>query len=295
LNAAINVTTPPSIPPADPTPPKKIFVLVRDVLFAKYRWLPVVWEFIKKEYAGLKQGWLLFLIALLLLSYPAVRLWQSGLHANLLAKVEEIQRQDRELATLRHENQNLVVENNRLKIVLDPVERKAKELYPDLEASAAISKLAKDLEDVRNLATRVEFKPLSVELRKQVLADLNQVHQLSAGEKVRFVIGYEHGSEGRAKLAEELAKLLKESGMSVVFQGAGEYSTVGQSFETPVRVFVHLDSPAQNLYHGTAPAISRLLTSGVVGLGNPNTDTNEVVVQILGIPAFLPDGSVIFQ
>ena len=61
------------------------------------------------------------------------------------------------------------------------------------------------------------------------------------------------------------------------------------------RVFVHLESPAQALYHATAPAISRLLTSGVVGLGNPNTDTNEVVVQILGIPAFLPDGSVIFQ
>src|SRR2546423_77041 len=72
------------------------------------------------------------------------------LKQEISTKTERIQAQDAELAKLRHENQNLISENNRLRTVLDPVERKAKELYPDLEVTAAISKLAKDLEDVRN-------------------------------------------------------------------------------------------------------------------------------------------------
>ena len=206
---------------------------------------------------------------------------------------QNLNNQDRTLAGLRHDNEILVAENNRWKLLMDPIERKAKEIYPELESSAAIAKLAKDLEDTRNLATRAEFKPLTQQLKAEVVNRLKTVQEGFAAEKITFVVSYLHGSIAREKLAQELTSLMEESGMQVKFDGSKQYMV--ESFETPVRVFLNLSGGGEKLYRGTEQAISRFLTSGLVPLGNPSGATNEIVVQIMGTPAFLPDGSVIFE
>ena len=205
----------------------------------------------------------------------------------------DLSSEERTLAALRHENQILAAENNRWKLLMDPVERKAKEIYPELESSAAIAKLAKDLEDTRNLATRAEFKPLTPQLKAQVVSRLKGVQEAFRAEKITFVVSYQHGSLGRSKLAQELTSLMEESGVPVRLEGSAQYRV--ESFDTPVRVLINLSGGGEKLYRATEQAISRFLTSGLVALGNPTSATNEIVVQIMGTPAFLPDGSVIFE
>jgi hypothetical protein len=187
----------------------------------------------------------------------------------------------------------LVPENNRWKLLMDPVERKAKQIYPELESSAAIAKLAKDLEDTRNLATRAEFKPLTEKLKAQIVSRLKATREVLRPEQITFVISYEHGSLGRAKLAQELTSLMQEAGIRTRFDGAGHFMV--EPFETPVRVLINLSGGGEKLYRATEQTISRLLTSGLVPLGYPAGATNEIRVQILGTPAFLPDGTVIFE
>jgi hypothetical protein len=218
----------------------------------------------------------------------------SQLNARLSATNELTHTQEAQLATLRHENQNLVVENSRYRTLMNPIERKAKELYPELETSAAVAKLAKDLDDTRNLATRGQFKPLSTELRGRIVDELKLIQPEMMAEKIKVSVACNAGNISRYKLAQELGEVLKESGLAADFRGSGDY--MSENFETPVRVFVSSQgSPKlESLWKKTVQGISPFLNSGVVPIWNPAT-TNEIAFQIMGTPGFLPNGSVIFE
>src|SRR5579859_8192121 len=115
------------------------------IITVKQSWWEKLKAGVKSSTPQVKQALIAAAVAILLaLGTGIAGCWSvykenSRLKQEVSVKTERVQAQDAELAKLRHENQNLISENNRLKMVLDPVERKAKELYPDLEASAAIS------------------------------------------------------------------------------------------------------------------------------------------------------------
>ena len=169
----------------------------------------------------------------------------------------------------------------------DKADREIASLQSDLKKSKAI------LEETKNLATRPEYKSLKPELRDQILRGLKEMRKSVAGQKMVFFVGFEKGNLGRARLAEELSGLFKDAELETKYEGAGIYGP--ESFDTPVRVFMNLNGPGERIYRSMEQPLSRFFTSGIVPLGNPSTSTNEMHFQIMGTPAFLPDGSVIFE
>jgi hypothetical protein len=66
-----------------------------------------------------------------------------------------------EVATLEARVAGLHRENLHYRELLDPIREKAEQLYPSLERDAAVAQLAKDINDVRELATRDIYKTLT--------------------------------------------------------------------------------------------------------------------------------------
>jgi hypothetical protein len=134
-------------------------------------------------------------------------------HANA-EHLKTIAEKDGTVSTLRHENENLLSINNRLQIMLNPIERKAKEIYPELESAAAVAKLAANLEEIRNLATRTTFKPLSSDLKGRLFDSLTRVQKTHPTNAITFEVHYLSGSNARSSVAKEFTDILGESGFS---------------------------------------------------------------------------------
>jgi len=203
-----------------------------------------------------------------------------------LAKV----RQDsaNELAKLRHENENLVSENNRLKIVINPIERRAKEIYPELETGAALAKLAKDLEDVRSLATRSMFRPATPDVINTALHWLSAVPNATS---TVVTVQYEKGSVQRQKVADELVDILTRAGFKA--SNAGGLLTMLKGPEPNISVSARSNNLAQA--ESLLRAVTPFIHSTFVMVQNERLATNTLEIHLFGSPAFLPNGSVVFE
>lgn len=117
-----------------------------------------------------------------------------------------------EISDLRDRKNELHRENLHLKEIFNPVQRKAEQLYPELETAAAIAKLAEDLETVRSIATRDVYKPLVAQQKTKFIGSLQTLLSRYPSFAPTVTIIYQQGSSSRIKVAHDFKKYLEEAG-----------------------------------------------------------------------------------
>ncbi len=118
-------------------------------------------------------------------------------------------------------------ENLHLKEMIDPIRKKAELLYPEFETAVAISKLARDIENVRSLATRDVYKPLASDQKKKLIEMLRTLRLQYAPFDLSVTIKLQQGSASRAKVANDLKLYLEEAGFITSFTVVMSFFTGG--------------------------------------------------------------------
>lgn len=98
------------------------------------------------------------------------------------------------------------------KELMNPFQRKAEQLYPELEVSAALSKLAEDLNTVKKIATAGFYKSLSKEYQIKLIGKLKEIYKKYKSLSPLIKINVQQGNNLRNRIANDLEKYLKESG-----------------------------------------------------------------------------------
>ena len=117
-----------------------------------------------------------------------------------------------ERAAMMDRKNELYAETLYLKGILDPVQKKATLLYPELETAAAVARLAGDLQDVRALATRDVYKPLSDDFKKRLVEALRLLRSQAQSVCTNVTIKLQQGSSSRARVADDLKRYVDEAG-----------------------------------------------------------------------------------
>jgi hypothetical protein len=238
-----------------------------------------------------------FLIAVIIFvwlyfKYGPVRRLEAE-NESLSGKIVELKSRNEEL----HE-ENL--QNLHYKNLLDPIRRKAKELYPELETNAAVAMLAEDVKAVqepgtrdRELATRDRepaprdmYKPLSPDVRQRIISELEGIiaNYRGAGPKVK--ITFDAGSLARLKVAESLYGIFKEAGYRV-----GEELTITFSRHSPgVSTFFNPEDSEAAYRIGTA--IYGFINNQFLGIQQAERLRATYEIIIAGEPMFSDDGIV---
>lgn len=239
----------------------------------------------------------LFLIAAVTIATVAAVIYHRSQVKTLKSQKDDVEtrlktegeQHDRELAALRHTNQGLVVENSRLQTLLDPIQRKAKELYPELENAAAVAKLASDLDTVRMLALKDIFRSPSPELEAQVDKALGEFKARYADWKPSVRVEVESGSTTRRRVAEILGTMLQKHSLGAF--GGGLY--VGNAPGAPITLsFGGNDDAYAKAFQQT---VSPMISGEVVLRRDARMGTNALRLYLNGTPLFGPAGQVVFQ
>ena len=201
-----------------------------------------------------------------------------------------LEKKDEEIASLRHENQKLYATNLHLQEMVAPLERKARELYPNLESSAAIAELARSINVVRELATRNEFRAVNDDLRRRLENSLKDLVATSPNSQLRVIIRGREGDTNRQLLADGLVKILQAAGISAE---VGRF-TVPIGVQEPMLIYCSPEETllAETLVKALGPALRNPKVSG-----KPRSiqKPGEFEIYLNGIPEFSPDGSVLLR
>lgn len=136
------------------------------------------------------------------------------LQKDIKAVQQDLTRSQQDVSTVRARNEELHRENLYYKEILDPIQKKANQMYPELETSAALSRLAKNINKVFNLATRDIYRPLDQDLRAKIVSDLEKVAGRFGPFFVKVVTNYQYGTTNRKELADEIVSVLQSAGIS---------------------------------------------------------------------------------
>ncbi len=190
-----------------------------------------------------------------------------------------------------HEERTLLVQTNLfLQTQLTPVISKAKELYPEFDNAAALSKLVSDMQEVRHLATRGDFIPLSPPLRTNAIAKLNRFHQMYRQIANIDICVEAGGPAARSRVAKQLAELLNSVGIrNRLFVTQGITLTIDQ----PLRV--QCDEVHQREAIALAGAFSGIINADFLTDTNTLKATSGLVFQLVGDPIFAPNGMIGFK
>lgn len=202
----------------------------------------------------------------------------------------EREQNDRDVAAFRHTNQLLVMENSRLQTLLDPIQRKAKNLYPELENAAAVAKLANDLDTVRVLALKDVFRRPSPEMEARVDKALGEFKARYADWQPAVRVEVESGSIARRRVAEGLGRMLQKHSLGAFASGL---LSVGNAPEAPITLsFGANDDSYPKAFQ---QAISPLVSGEVALHRDTRMGTNALRLYLNGAPLFGPAGQAVFQ
>lgn len=196
-----------------------------------------------------------------------------------------------ELATVRDTKNELHRENLHFKELIDPIQRKAELLYPELETAAAITKLAEDLQEVRSLATRDVYKPLASDRKGRMIAALRALQAQALGHTLSLTIVVQQGSSARAKVAADLERYLQDAGWKVNLQS-------GMSFYngTPPDISIKMHPEDVTIAQKLANIIGTLfINKQFAGIKEDKVSQGHFEIKINGDPLFTESGNVTFR
>jgi len=215
------------------------------------------------------------------------------LSADNLTKTQNALTQAKEeIGSLRDKNAKLHRENLHLQGLIDPIKKKAELLYPEMETAAAIAKLSQDLQDVRSLAMRDVYRPLSKEQREKLLNALKQLAFPPGMPPLKFSIRVEQGNLPRAKVGSDLKDYLEECGFAAEFtQGLTMYEDV-----PPNIYFVVVNKEDAFLANVFMEIIgAHFINADFAWTKNENLERGHIEIVINGDPIFTESGIVSFR
>jgi len=197
---------------------------------------------------------------------------------------------ERRANDLKDKKDELHRENLYYKNLVAPLQKKAEELYPELESAAALAKLARDLETVRSLATRDVYKPLSQAQRDALVQNLIQIRERYTNPP-KLVIAVEQGNSSRMRVGTDLKSFLDSAGFTT-----GQRPQ--QTFRTgaPPDVRITFNPANLQLVQELATVIGQgYINKQFSGKKNEKFGKEEIEIEINGDPLFSEAGIVTFR
>ena len=220
-------------------------------------------------------------IVIIILVGISVWIWRT--QCNIAKKNEEI-------SALRFENEKLQRENLHLKEIVNPLEQKAKELYPELETSTALAKLSEDIETVRALATRDIYRPLNPELRNKVINSLKPIYSKYSTINPFIQISVEMRNKNRELILAELIEILVAAGFQAE-RKPGHFTISGVSQD----ITIIFNPEVLDFVQELTSALGPFLNTPFFGKKNNKISKEIVKISIDGTPQFFPNGTVVFK
>jgi hypothetical protein len=196
-----------------------------------------------------------------------------------------------EISSLRDKKDELHRENLHLKELIDPIKKKAELIYPEMEAAAAIAKLAENLQNVRSLATRDVYKPLAQDNKDMMIAALKELQTLHSALPVSVSILVDQGSVPRSRVANDLKQYLQEAGWDV------KLSTVMTFYSgTPLDISIKNHPDDMKLAQEFTGIVGRLfINKQFAGIKRDKFSRGHLEIKINGDPLFAESGIVTFR
>jgi hypothetical protein len=196
-----------------------------------------------------------------------------------------------DVVTLRDRKDELHRENLHLKELIDPIQRKAELIYPELETAAAIAKLAEEVQDARSLATRVVYKPLVQDRKQKMVAALRLLHVQDTTLQQSVTISCQQGSSTRTKVANDLKKYIQEAGWKVeMSSGMFVYSKVPPD----ITIKQHLDDILLGKQFGDIIG-ENFINEQIDPIVRNRSSRGHLEITINGDPLFSESGVVTFR
>jgi cell division protein FtsB len=261
------------------------------------------WQWFKR-----RPLWLRIVVILVIATLATLFAWQylskrslalentrlEGDKASLVAENQQL-RTDKdslaqELDTTRTREAELHRENLHQKELLDPIRRKAEQLYPALETDAAVAKLAEDMKQVRDLATRDLYRPLAPNIRERVVTDLRTLRERYSEINLKVSVVPDQGIQLRTAVAGELASVLREAGYDAT--AAEPRATITNS---PLPVRITMNPEDLGLAQELSRVIGGFIDTRFSGITDDKREKGTFIIWIAGDPLFSADGVVTFR
>lgn len=242
------------------------------------------------EYDNIKKWWDAFAKLPKRKKIPIVFIILIGIATLIWWNQHRISQKNEVISSLRFENEKLQRENLHLKEIINPIEQKAKELFPELETSAAMAKISEDIEKVRALATRDIYQPLNPELRTKIINTLKTLHSKYSQSNPRIKVGVEKGNKNRELLSVELIEILIEADFRAEKMPSYIIVTSGPQADIAIKFNPESIGFAQEL----VSILNLFINTQFYGSKGKKLGKNTFEVYIDGTPQFLPNGSVAF-
>jgi hypothetical protein len=200
------------------------------------------------------------------------------------------EQKDAEINRLNLEKAELHRENLHYKELLDPIQRKAGQLYPELEVDAALAKLTQDIETVRQLAVRDIYRPLSKGIRDSIISGLQAIQKRHSSLEVSISVQPVKGSNTLHSVAKELGDILENAGFNVE---VAEPAIMMTSWHEPVMILIN--SEDKGFVQELHDVLKRFVNTKFAASPGQNFERGRLKFIIAGDPLFSPDGVVTFK
>ena len=196
-----------------------------------------------------------------------------------------------EVAALRDKKDELHRENLHLKELIDPIQKKAELLYPELETAAAIAKLAEDVQDVRSLATRDVYKPLAEDKQQEMVAALRALQAQGSFPNLSVTVVVQQGSSSRARVASDLKKYLQDAGWNAEMKSVMSFYS-----GTPPDISIKMHPEDIPITQQLAGIVGTLfINRQFAGIKREKFERGHIEITINGDPLFSDSGIVTFR
>jgi hypothetical protein len=202
----------------------------------------------------------------------------------------ELAATDRKANDLKDKKDELHRENLYYKTLVTTIQKKAEELYPELESAAALAKLAEDIQTVRSLATKDLYKPLDPSHSDALVQKLAEI-RLRYLNPPNLVMAVEQGNSSRMRVASDLKGFFDRAGFTTKIRPQ-------QTFRTgvPPDVRVTLNPANLQFVQELVDAVGQgYINKKIAGAKDDKLGVDEIVIEINGDPLFSDTGIVTFR
>lgn len=232
-------------------------------------------------------------IAVILIMGVLVYFWlgtMRGLQKENTQLKNDLSRAENEIVKLRDKKDELHRENLYYKNIIEPLQKKAEKLYPELEAAVALAKLSEDLETVRSLATRDVYKPLNKSLRDDLVENLIHIY-MHYTNPPKFIISVEQGNSSRIHVGSDLTSFLNSAG----FTTSPRPKLTGY-IGVPSDISIKYNPVNLELVQAFANIVGKFyINKQFDGYKNEKYEKEEIIIEINGEPLFSETGIVTFR
>jgi len=195
------------------------------------------------------------------------------------------------IASLKDKKDELHRENLYYKNIVEPLQRKAAELYPRLKVDAALEKLSENLATVRSLATRDVYKPLNKSLRDDLVQNLIDIYKHHTNPP-KFIISVEQGNSSRMRIGKDLTSFINSAGFTTSQRSK---QTLYVGIVVPSDITIKYNPLNLKLVQAFANIIGKLyINTQFANNRNEKFDKEEIIIDIKGDPLFSESGIVTF-